>query len=416
MKKTKKMICFSSLVLPVLLVLNIYYSIPANIVLPEETDYTLKLGTLCSIDDTASLKTVASTTQALAEETNHELKINTAACGNYEFSVKLLGSIPIKNVHVTVMPKTYLIPSGETVGIKLYADGLMVVALSDVTCPDGTQKTPAKDAGIKKGDRILAVNGETVNSSEDFVKHLNQANVPLNLQVKREETVFDTAVTPAISAQNNLPRLGMWVRDSTAGIGTLTFYNPQTNDFGALGHAITDADTGDVIPIRSGNLLTCRLLSVKKGAAGEPGELVGSFSDKFLGNISKNTELGIFGTLANPEAVSLKDAMEVATRYQIKEGPASILADVDGNGVQEYCAEILKVSSEKNPGNKGLVIHITDASLLAKAGGIVQGMSGSPILQNGRIVGAVTHVFVNDPTRGYGIFIENMLAEAEKIK
>jgi stage IV sporulation protein B len=231
----------------------------------------------------------------------------------------------------------------------------------------------------------------------------------VHLKVARDEEVFETDITPMIS-NDGYYRIGIWVRDSTAGIGTLTFYNPEDNSFAALGHAITDCDTGTVLTVSCGDLVGCEILSVKKGEHGTPGELSGQFENKNLGKILKNNDFGIYGKIKNSNVLQAKP-MRVATRFQIKQGPATILCDVDGNGVKSYDIEITKVSTSSKVDNKGIVLKITDNDLLSKTGGIVQGMSGSPIIQNDMIVGAVTHVFVNDPTRGYGIFIENMLNE-----
>lgn len=303
---------------------------------------------------------------------------------------------------------TYLIPSGEAVGVKMFTDGLLVVYVSDVIDGDGKHHSPAKTAGLKETDRILSVDGIELGTNEDLSDYINLVKRPVLLKVSRDEGIFTTEVTPIIS-NDGYYRIGVWVRDSTAGIGTLTFYNPKDNTFAALGHAICDADTGVILKVSEGDLVGCDILSVKRGEHGVPGELSGQFKNKNLGKITKNNEFGIFGEIKNKEMFANDNLMQAANRFQIKQGPAQILCDVDGKGVKSYDIEITDVSKDARVSNKGLILKITDEMLLEKTGGIVQGMSGSPIIQNNMIVGAVTHVFVNDPTRGYGIFIENML-------
>ena len=304
--------------------------------------------------------------------------------------------------------ETYLIPSGEAVGVKMFTDGLLVVYVSDVVDKSGKHYSPAKMAGLKETDRILSVDGIELGTNEELSDYINYVKRPVLLEVARDEEIFKTQITPIIS-NDGYYRIGIWVRDSTAGIGTLTFYNPKDNTFAALGHAICDADTGVILKVSEGDLVGCDILSVKRGEHGVPGELSGQFKNKNFGKILKNNEFGIFGEIKNSELYSNEKVMLAANRFQIKQGPAHILCDIDGNGVKKYDIEITDVSKDSKVNNKGLIIKITDKVLLEKTGGIVQGMSGSPIIQNDMIVGAVTHVFINDPTRGYGIFIENML-------
>lgn len=324
------------------------------------------------------------------------------------FNVQSKDVLPVGQ-EVNAFEKRYVIPSGEAVGVKMFTDGLLVVYVSEVVDKDTNRFTPAKDVGIRETDRILSVDGFELGTNEDLSDYINQVKKPIHLKVARDEEIFETKITPVLS-NDGYYRIGIWVRDSTAGIGTMTFYNPNNYSFAALGHAICDSDTGAVLTVEDGDLVGCDILSVKKGKNGVPGELSGQFKNYNLGKIIKNNEFGVYGKLNNDFVCDNKKLIETATRYQVKQGPAQILCDVDGDGVKSYNVEILSVSKSPEINNKGIVLKITDEELLSKTGGIVQGMSGSPILQNGRIVGAVTHVFVNDPTRGYGIFIENMLA------
>ncbi len=414
--KKNKFVFFLFLLLPSALILNIYCSIPSKIIVSQNSEYSLNLNAACQIKENENVKSVLANNNGFVEEKENNLQLNTQSCGNYDLSVRLFNKIPIKTISVTVSPKKYIVPSGDTIGIKLYTKGLLVVGVSDFVGNDGKAHAPAKEAGIKEGDRIIKVNGVEVKTSEDFSKIVKEAQYPVSMTIQRQEQEIEVMVNPGFAKEDNSIKVGIWVRDSTAGIGTLTFYDPTTSSFAALGHAICDSDTGEIMTVRKGSIITCDVASVTKGTSGEPGELVGSFSGTNLGEIQTNSELGVYGTLDNYSEIEFSEALEAATRFQIKEGQASILADVDGKGVKEYSAEIVKLSKSARVDNKGMVIKITDEELIEKTGGIVQGMSGSPIIQNGKLVGAVTHVFVNDPTRGYGIFIENMLSEAEKIK
>ena len=324
--------------------------------------------------------------------------------------------IPVKSVNVTVAPEYYVIPSGSPVGIKMFSKGLLIVNISEVKTDSGNSVSPAKISGLQIGDRIISANGKELNFSEELASIVTSSTENIKLTVLRDDNFLDFSLTPVISFDDNKKKLGIWVRDSTAGVGTLTFFDPKTSTFATLGHGITDIDTGDIITPKTGTITDCTIAYCKKSRKGDPGELSGQFGNLTIGEIYMNSSLGVYGKLKNTLNLNNPGYMPVATRFQIKEGPAYILADVDGLGVKKYDVIIEEVSKSGNIDNKGLVIKISDPLLLEKTGGIVQGMSGSPIIQNGKLVGAVTHVFVNDPTRGYGIFIENMLAEAEKIK
>ena len=300
-----------------------------------------------------------------------------------------------------------LIPVGHTVGIKLFSRGVLVVKLSD-------GGTPARECGLRTGDVIVKCGGVAVISTEQFRSLLQETGqTPTDLQVRREGRNVTLSVEPEQNEQGNYS-IGAWIRDSMAGIGTVTYVDPATGAFGALGHGITDVDTAQLMPFASGSVLPSTVKAVKKGTAGDAGELRGEF-DLFtdLGSLRANTENGIFGTMETCPAAWSGQALPVARTGEVREGPATILSNVRGDEVREYDVEILKVINDPAD-SRDLVLSVTDPELIAATGGIVQGMSGSPILQNGRIVGAVTHVLLNEPTKGYGIFIENMLNAAEK--
>lgn len=334
----------------------------------------------------------------------------------YTADVKLCGVVPVKTVKVSVKEMPEVVPGGESIGVKLSADGLMVVGISDFASSDGQMISPAKKSGIRAGDIVKTVNGKAVEKAKDFSKSVEERKgEAVEVTVTRDGEPHSYTITPCCDANGEL-KLGMWVRSSVAGIGTMTFYNPASKTYGALGHGIADSDTEQIVPLGSGEVLKAEILSVVKGERGAPGELRGSFSlDEEMGNVQKNTQCGIYGKVTDETLLDGK-LLKTAPRTEVKEGKAQILTSVDGEEIRSYDIEIQRVSERKNAETKCMVIKVTDKKLLAQTGGILQGMSGSPIIQNEKLVGAVTHVFVNDPTRGYGIFIENMLEEAESIK
>lgn len=298
-----------------------------------------------------------------------------------------------------------LVPVGHTVGIKLFSRGVLVVKL-----PDGD--TPARSCGLRTGDVIVKCNGVSVTSTEQFQSLLQTAGAQeTDLQVRRSGEVLNVSVSPEQNEQGAYA-IGAWIRDSMAGIGTVTYYDPASGAFGALGHGITDTDTAMLMPFSSGAVLTSTVKAVKKGASGEAGELRGAFDLTCdLGSLYANTDCGIFGTLPACEWSEQK-TYPVAEPEEVHTGGAVIRANVDGDAVREYDIEILKVQPHAADGRE-LLLSVTDPDLIAATGGIVQGMSGSPILQDGKFVGAVTHVLLNDPTKGYGILLDTMLEAGE---
>ena len=301
-----------------------------------------------------------------------------------------------------------LVPVGHTIGIKLFADGVVVIGLAQVETERGLS-APGADCGLQVGDVIEEANGTQVESSEQFSRLL-QCGGTVELSVNRAGEELMLAARP-VEDEDGTYRLGAWIRDSMAGIGTITFYDPQTGQFGALGHGVTDGDTGLLMPLLDGAVMASRVKAVKMGSAGSPGQLRGEFDlTRDMGVLSANTQRGVFGTI---EKSGMTDgrAIPVASFDEVHEGKAVIYANVSGDSVEEYEIEIIKVLDPT--GAQNLLLHVTDQKLIAKTGGIVQGMSGSPIIQDGKLVGAVTHVLVNDPTKGYGILIENMLSAAE---
>lgn len=294
---------------------------------------------------------------------------------------------------------------GETVGIKLLASGVLVM---------GVDRT--EDINIKIGDIILSVNDTKIESNTELETLVKASNgKKLSLKISRENQEFTTDITPIYDSISEEYKLGLWVKDSSAGVGTITFYELNEGRFAALGHGVTETKENYILPITAGGITSTTIYSVKKGIAKIPGELKGSITNKLLGQIEGNTDKGIYGKITDKEFLNNAQEIEILEKTKIKEGKAYILATLDDNEKKEYEIEIEKVLLTST-GNKNMIIKITDEKLLEKTGGIVQGMSGSPIIQDGKLVGAVTHVFLNDPTRGYGVFIENMLEDMYDIK
>lgn len=344
-------------------------------------------------------------------------EFETIKKGNAKLVFNVFGLIPIKKVNINVVDNVYLIPGGNTIGVKLKTKGVLVVSLSDdLVGIDDKRYSPAINAGIKIGDIIVNINGIEIEDSNHVIDLLNEiGQEKVNITIVRNEHEFTTEVTPVKCKQDNSYRLGIWVRDKTAGIGTLTFYHPESGKFGALGHGITDIDTGSLMPIKNGEILKAKVSSIEQGKKGTPGELKGIFFDTtdLIGKIDKNTSYGIYGVIDDElDELLTKEAMPVGLQNEIETGKAYILCTINGENIEKFEIEILKTELQGYPKQKSMTIKIVDEKLLKETGGIVQGMSGSPIIQNGKIIGAVTHVFVNDPTKGYAIYINWMLKNA----
>lgn len=297
-----------------------------------------------------------------------------------------------------------LVAGGQVVGIQIQTEGVMVAGVAPVETAEGS-RSPASDAGLRQGDFILEIDGRAVDGAGDLISAVGQlCGAPATLTILRQGQELRVTVQPALSREDQW-MLGMWLRDGISGIGTVTFYDPATGLFGALGHSVSDFDTGVVVPLGRGSISQAEIVGVTPGAAGAPGELNGcADTSRILGSVDANTGHGIFGRCDKPLEGRLLETGQVCL------GPASILATVDGRCVQEYAVEINRLYRDSD--GQHLMLTVTDPALLARTGGIVQGMSGSPILQGGRLVAAVTHVFVNQPNKGYGISIQDMLASA----
>lgn len=328
-------------------------------------------------------------------------------------TLKLLGTIPVKDVGITDKPSGTVFVSGEAFGIKLYTDGVIVVGTKDVELDDKTVN-PAKEAGICVGDVIISINGINVYSSDDVIDAINNNNgLDYRIKVKRDGRYKNFTLKPVYSNKEGCYKAGMWVRDSTAGIGTVTFYNKQSGMFAALGHQINDVDTNEIIPLLEGEAVGATVTGVQSGNKNAAGSLCCRFEDYTVGRLMENTSCGIYGSYT-----SVSDKTKeytVAAAQEVKKGSAQIISTVDGNSPQTYDIEIVKVNY-KGDGEKDIVFKVKDDKLIEKTGGIVQGMSGSPIIQNNKLVGAVTHVIVDNPKKGYGIFAQTMYEKSNNVK
>jgi stage IV sporulation protein B len=326
-----------------------------------------------------------------------------------------VAGIPVKKVNVEVLNDIRVIPGGQSIGVRLHTLGVLVVGHHLID--SGEEKlSPGEKAGIKVGDVILEINNQKVKKVDDIASIVDEGKGnPIEMKVKRNEKIFNVKLEPKLDKKDNKFRIGLYIRDSAAGIGTMTFYDPKSKKYGALGHVISDMDTRKPIQIHDGQLIPSNVTSIDKGSNGIPGEKNAEFSlnDKAIGSITKNSPFGIFGKLKSDIKNNVMDEpIPIALSHQVKEGPAQILTVVEGQKVEAFDVEIISSVPQKHPETKGMIVKITDPKLLEKTGGIVQGMSGSPIIQDGKLVGAVTHVFVNDSTSGYGVHIEWMLQEA----
>lgn len=397
-------------------------SAPANIRILEGTSASLKLGLPVNATVTTSNSQVAnidgkSIPSAAALDLTRPIKIDSVHQGDTDLKVKLFGIIPLKSIHVSVVPDVKVIPGGQSIGVKIKSEGIMVVGYNLIK-EQQRSVSPGESANIKVGDIIKRIDGKVVKTVDQAAALINKAGNEkrnIEVQLQRAKTESMVQVSPMWDKETQTYRIGLYIRDTAAGVGTLTFYSPTENAFGALGHVISDIDTGQAIPVGDGQIVHSSVTSIDKGESGQPGEKRGVFmdEDKIIGSINKNCDFGVFGTMSKlPDNAIMHEPYSVALAEQVKEGPAKILTVVDGQRVEEFDIQIVNVLRQKYPATKSMVIKITDPRLLEKTGGIVQGMSGSPIIQDGKLVGAVTHVFVNDPTQGYGVFIEWMLNEA----
>jgi len=347
-------------------------------------------------------------------------KSNSRGSEKLEVSYKLFGIFPLKSGEVQVMNPIKLIPGGQSIGVALQTKGVMVVGQAPVVDITGRKVFPAKEAGIEIGDILLKINTQEVRTDQEVSNAVHLAGEQkgnVNVLYKHQDQILEKIIKPIYCVETGRYRMGLFVRDEAAGVGTLSFLDPVSKKYGALGHVITDADTNQKIEVFNGKIVASTIYAIEKGKRGHPGEKIGSFdpNSAFTGTIEKNTMTGIFGTISgqvvNPY---YKEAIPVGWESEVKVGPAKIYTVIQGEKVEEFEVNIDRVMHNRTD-SKNMIVRVTDPRLLEVTGGIIQGMSGSPIIQNGKIIGAVTHVFVNDSQRGYGVFIQNMINESSQL-
>ena len=340
---------------------------------------------------------------------SYDETVEVSQNGSYQIRCKWLGVLPLKTIKVHTVEKQEVLVSGLPVGIYMETKGVLVIDSGEITDREGIRRTPAEHI-IQSGDYICEIDGKVLTGKRQLMQLVREnQGEPMELQVIRHQETIKLEMTP-VETEDGSYKLGIWVRDNIQGIGTLTYVEPN-GTFGALGHGISDADTGERLEISDGDLYRADILSIRKGTAGTPGELRGVINyreENRIGTICGNSQYGIRGQMEPGKYTESMKKIPTGLKQEIQTGKAEIRCDI-GDGIREYQCEILEIDSNARDTNKCFVLRITDDDLLSRTGGIVQGMSGSPVLQNGKLIGAITHVFVNDPTKGYGIFIENMM-------
>ena len=378
MKKIKKILIVITLILIYIYVCNISM-LPNNIILMQGE--VLKLNTVLGVN-VKNAKTVAASSNlnnSISEET-----------GKMNLELNLFNLFSVKDVTVNVIPKTTVIPLGKAIGMKMYTKGVLVVGMSEIQ-----GQKPYENTGIETGDKIVEVNNVKINNTDELIECVNRSkgeSIQITYISDNEEEVAN--ISPVKTGENEY-KLGLWVRDAAAGVGTLTFYEPSTGEFGALGHGINDVDTYELIDIANGELVTTNIIDIVKGEDGTPGEIRGIIEgSSTIGSIYKNTDYGVYGKVTDKSRLNLdtNNELEVANRSEIKTGKAEIMCELENGKIEKYEIEIQKIFLENNQDNKSMLIKVTDEDLIEKTGGIIQGMSGAPILQNGKLIGAVTHV------------------------
>ncbi len=390
---------------------SLYGSIPSIIRVRAGSEESLNLGLpaqgVISVSDQGKSNIPEG---AVTLDLSEPISLNTSNIDSYNLQVNLFGFLPFKQVGIQIIEDQELVPVGVPIGIYVKSDGILVIGVGDFVGLDGVTYSPAKYI-LKSGDYILKLDGIEVTKKDDFINRIEQCGgKEVIVTIRRDDTIMDFKIKPACN-QSGKYKIGIWVRDNAQGVGTMTFIDGDGN-FGALGHGINDIDTSTLMEMEDGTLYQTEIISIKKGENGAPGEMTGLIvyaQDRILGDIHHNSTQGIFG-VCNEKALKLatKTPIPIGLKQEITEGKAQVLCTVDGTP-QYYDIEITAIHLDHDNVNRGIEIRVTDSKLLSITGGIIQGMSGAPIIQDGKFVGAVTHVLVQDSTRGYGIFIENML-------
>lgn len=406
MKKFFKILLILTLIIILVYVSNVT-SIPDNLILMQGEELNIKTMFGLNLENSSgqTIEAMASDTEKISKEV-----------GKLDLSLNL-GNFSLKDVTVNVIPNTVVIPGGEAIGLRLYTSGVLVVGMSEIVGTDNKSYSPYKDSGIQEGDMIVKIDDKAITCTSDLITKVNECNGnSVEITYVRDGNNYITEIKPTKTEENEY-KLGLWVRDAAAGVGTITYYDPESQMFGALGHGILDIDTDQLIDIAKGEVITSKILSIVKGEKGKPGEVQGSIDNgKVIGVVYKNTNFGIYGKLTDVSLIEGGKTLEVMPRDEVKLGKATIICTLDNNKREEYEIEIEKLYTSTNRNNKNMIIKVTDERLLEKTGGIIQGMSGSPILQDGKFVGAVTHVMVNNPEKGYGIFADTMLKQMKEVE
>lgn len=334
-----------------------------------------------------------------------------------KIEVKLFGLLDVKDIDVTSIENYEVVPVGKIIGLKLYTNGVLIVGMTEIEDINNSKIKPYETSDIKEGDTIIKLNNTEIGSIENLEDAVNSSSgKEVKLTIVRDGEVLTSAVTP-VEVEKNKYKLGLWVKDAATGVGTMSFYEPNSKSFAALGHGITDSDTDKLIDIDSGEIVTAKVISIQKSESGEAGEIRGSIAGQgTIGNVYSNTEFGIFGSLINLSKLNIdtSKSLKVALRNEIKLGKAQIRCTLDDGVTKDYDVEIEKIFLNNNQNNKSMQIRITDQELLEKTGGIIRGLSGAPLIQDDKFVGAITNVLVNDPERGYAIFGDIMIKELLK--
>lgn len=344
-------------------------------------------------------------------------KTSKSSSEKIDVDVNLFGKINVKTISVNVLENIEVVPIGKIIGLKLYTNGVLIVGMSEIENINNEMEKPFENVDIQEGDTIIKVNETEIDSIESLKEEVNNSNGgTINLTLVRDGSVLTSNIVPTQTEENEY-KLGLWVRDAATGVGTITYYEPETKQFAALGHGITDSDTDKLIDIESGELVTSNIISIKKGESGIPGEIKGSILNGLtIGNVNKNSIFGIYGELTNLSSLNIDNSkiMKIALRSEIKTGKASVICNINGKETKEYSINIDKIYLDNDSSNKSFIITVTDKELIEKTGGIIRGLSGAPIIQNGKFVGAVTNVLVQDPKIGYGVFADLMIKEMKK--
>lgn len=394
MKKLKNVITIIFLFILYIYVANISL-IPKEIVLLEGEELNLK-------------KMFGIQTVETAKTSNNNYNVSN-------LEVNMFGSIPLKDVKVTVIDDIEVVPIGKIIGLKLYTNGVLVVGMSEIEDCNNNLIKPYQNTDIKEGDTILKINENEIQDIDVLKEVVNKSEGEnLKLTILRDGSILTSNITP-VKTDDKEYKLGLWVKDAATGVGTMTYYEPNSKSFAVLGHGITDSDTNNLINIESGELVTSKVISIKKGEIENPGEIKGTIlNQQTIGRVSKNTQFGIYGTLDNLTSLNIDTSkkMKVALRDEIKIGEAKIICSLDNsNKTKEYSIEIEKIYYDNDYNNKSMLIRVTDPELIDKTGGIIRGLSGAPIIQNGKFIGAVTNVLVSNPEIGYAIFGDLMVKE-----